>query len=395
MKISRKSLTSVLHEEVLFLAMAAVVAAVFWATGQEVNPLIIVLYALLFGNTVSPTMRALWRVYSVRPFPWNWITYWGLLLAVVGPIYVLCTTIVWRIAPSTHPPLAEYLAENWKFPVVIIVVFSASIFAYRITKERLENRNLELQQTVEKGAAEIQVQKQELLRAREIQESLLLKVVPQLNGFEISAAWRPALEVSGDYFDAFRLGEGRVAVCIADVVGKGVSAALLMANVQAAVRAFAIENVLPASLCDKVNRLLCENIAVGKFVTFLFGILDSETRSFAYCNAGHLAPILVRGSRTAALDSGGAVLGVFPAWKYEERLVQLERGDRLLLFTDGISEAEGPGLEEFSESRIAEFAQLERHRPAAELNNLLLDRVDAFCGGHFRDDATLLVIAAV
>lgn len=395
MRISQKSLTRFLQDQVLYLAMATIVAAVFWATGQEVNPLTIVLYALLFGNTVSPTMRALWRVYWSRPFPWNWIAYWGLLLAIVGPAYVLCGTIVWRIAPSSHPPLAEYLSTNWKFPVVIIVVFSVSVFAYRITKEHLEQRNLELQQTVEQGTAEIEVQKQELLRAREIQESLLPKVVPQLSGFEISAAWHPAREVSGDYFDVFRLGENRVGVCIADVVGKGVSAALLMANVQAAVRAFAVENVPPAVLCDKVNRLLCENIAVGKFVTFLFGILDSEARSFAYCNAGHLEPILVTGGRAAALNSGGAVLGVFPSWKYEERLAELERGDRLLLFTDGISEAEGPGQEEFSELRIAELAQSERHRSASELNKILLDRVDTFCDGHFRDDATLLVIAAV
>ena len=395
MKISRKSLTHFLQAQVLFLAMAAIVAAVFWATRQEVNPLIIVIYALLFGNTVSPTMRALWRVYWSRPFPWNWIAYWGVLIAVVGPAYILCTTIVWRIAPRSHPPLAQYLADNWKFPVVVIVVFSVSLFAYRATKLRLEQRNLELQKTVEKGTAEIQVQRQELFKAREIQESLLPKVVPQLKGFEISAAWRPALEVSGDYFDVFRLGENRVGVCIADVVGKGVSAALLMANVQAAVRAYAVENVGPAAVCGKVNRLLCENIAVGKFVTFLFGVLDSETRSFAYCNAGHLEPVLIQSGRESALDSSGAVLGVFPSWRYEERSVDLERGDLLLLFTDGISEAEGPGMEEFGEARIAEFAQSHRHRPASELNSLLLDRVDTFCGGYFRDDATLLVIAAV
>ncbi|HTX76363.1 MAG TPA: PP2C family protein-serine/threonine phosphatase [Terracidiphilus sp.] len=395
MKISRKSLNYFLREQVVFLAVAAIAAAVFWATGQEVNPLTIVLYALLFGNLVAPAMRALGRVYWSRPFPWNWITFWGLLLAIVGPVYVLCSTIVWGIAPSSHPPLGEYLAANWKFPMVIIIVFSMSVFAYRITRERLEQRNLELQRSVERGAEEIQVQKQELLRAREIQESLLPKAVPQLSGFEISAAWRPALEVSGDYFDVFRLGERRMGLCIADVVGKGVSAALLMANVQAAVRAFAAEGVTPAVLCDKVNRLLCENIAVGKFVTFLFGILDSETRSFAYCNAGHLEPILVKAGRAATLNSGGAVLGVFPSWNYEEGTVELERGDRLLLFTDGISEAEGPGDEEFSESRIAALAQSEWQRPAAELNSLLLDRVDAFCGGHFRDDATLLVIAAV
>ena len=279
--------------------------------------------------------------------------------------------------------------------MVVIVVASLSVYAYRVTRDRLEQRNLELQKSVEKGTAEIEVQKQELMHAREIQESLLPKEIPQLSGFEISAAWRPAQEVSGDYFDVFRLGGGRVGVCIADVVGKGVSAALLMANVQAAVHAFAIENVHPADLCDKVNRLLCENIAVGKFVTFLFGILDSETRSFAYCNAGHLEPILIQSGRAAALDSSGAVLGVFPSWKYEEQLMHLERGDRLLLFTDGISEAERPQMEEFSESRIAELATAEQHRPASELNKLLLDRVDAFCGGRFRDDATLLVIAAV
>ena len=312
MTISRKSLTRFLQNQVLYLAMAAVVGAVFWATGQEVNPLTIVLYALLYGNTISLSMQALWRVYSSRPFPWNWIAYWALLLAILGPVYVLSATIVWRIAPSSHPPLAEYLATNWKFPVVVIVVASLSVYAYRITRDRLEQRNLELQKSVEKGTAEIEVQKQELMHAREIQESLLPKKIPQLSGFEISAAWRPAQEVSGDYFDVFRLGEGRVGVCIADVVGKGVSAALLMANVQAAVHAFAVENVHPGYLCDKVNRLLCENIAVGKFVTFLFGVLDSETRSFAYCNAGHLEPILIQSGREAALDSNGAVLAYFP-----------------------------------------------------------------------------------
>jgi phosphoserine phosphatase RsbU/P len=349
---------------------------------------------LLFGNTISPTMQALWRVYGSRPFPWNWIAYWALLLAIFGPVYVLCTTIVWWLAPSSHPPLLEYIATGWKFPVVVVVVFSFSVFLYRITKDRLEQRNLELQQTVEKGAAELNVQKQELQRAREIQESLLPKQIPQMNGFEVSAAWRPAREVSGDYFDVFRLGENAIAFCVADVVGKGVSAALLMANVQAAVRAFASEHITPAVLCTKVNRLLCENLATGKFVTLLFGILYCASHRIVYCNAGHPDPILVSRGQAAALDGSGAVLGVFSDWEYRDGTVDLHAGDRLLVFTDGLTEAADDREEEFGEVRITQVAEKYATRSAAELNEALLGQVDTFCHSRFQDDATLLVVAA-
>lgn len=394
MRFIRKLLTRYLRQQVLYLAMAAVVGAVFWATGQQVNPLTIVLYTLLFGNAVSLTMQALWRVYWSRPYPWNWIWYWMLLLAIVGPVYVLCGTIVWRFAPSSHPPLVDYLATNWKFPVVVIVAFSGGIFFYRITKDRLEQRNLELERSMEKGAAELQVQKEELHRAREIQEGLLPKEIPQVAGFELAAAWRPAREVSGDYFDIFKLGGDSVAICVADVVGKGVSAALLMANVQAAVRAFASEQTSPAVLCGKVNRLLCENLATGKFVTFLFGILDSGARRLVYCNAGHPDPILVSHGSASVLDGSGAVLGVFPAWEYADQTVELAGGDRLLVFTDGLTEAADADEQEFGEGRIADFAAGSSARSAQELSDLLLKRVDAHCLSQFQDDATLVVVAA-
>ena len=112
-------------------------------------------------------------------------------------------------------------------------------------------------------------------------------------GFEVAGAWLPARTVGGDYYDVLRLGDHKIGVCIADVVGKGVSAALLMANVQATVRAFARESESPAWVCDRVNKVLCGNIADGKFVTFFYGILDSRARTLQYCNAGHCYPILV------------------------------------------------------------------------------------------------------
>jgi sigma-B regulation protein RsbU (phosphoserine phosphatase) len=167
-----------------------------------------------------------------------------------------------------------------------------------------------------------------------------------------------------------------------------------MANVQAAVRAFASESESPSSLCAKVNRLLCENIATGKFVTFLYGILDSHSRTFKYCNAGHLYPILSSGGSVRTLKQGGAVLGVFPTWAYEDSTVELRTGDRLFLFTDGITEASGLNGQEFDEASIAAFAKANNTLSAKELNSRLLVQVTVFCGAQFQDDATLLVIAA-
>lgn len=233
-----------------------------------------------------------------------------------------------------------------------------------------------------------------LARAREIQESLLPKSIPQLPGFEIAAAWRPAREVSGDYFDVFPVGDGKLGICIADVVGKGVSAALLMANVQAAVRAFASDRQSPAVVCTKVNRLLCENIATGKFVTFLFAVLDSADGSLAWCNAGHLDPILVSAGSARSLDGGGAVLGVFPEWRYEEEKLDLKNGDRFLLVTDGITEASDASQVEFGEERVANLAERLHLASAEEMNQSLLNEVDRLCGARFEDDATVVLIAA-
>jgi len=167
-----------------------------------------------------------------------------------------------------------------------------------------------------------------------------------------------------------------------------------LAHGQAAVRALASKWETPACLCARVNRLLCENLAMGKFVTFFYGILDSQTRTFSYCNAGHPNPILISHGQASTLDKDGAVLGVFPAWSYEDGAIRLDPEDRLLLFTDGITEAEGVNAEEFGDENIAAFAQSNRKKSAKELTNDLLERVSGFCGGSFQDDATLVIVAA-
>jgi sigma-B regulation protein RsbU (phosphoserine phosphatase) len=200
--------------------------------------------------------------------------------------------------------------------------------------------------------------------------------------------------VGGDYFDVLKLDDARLAVCIADVSGKGVSAALLMANVQATVRAFARSSQSPSDLCTQVNSVLCGNIALGKFVSFFYGVLDASHHTFEYCNAGHPRPILISGNSIRHLPEGGAVLGVLPDWKYEDSTIALAEGDRLLLFTDGITEASSPDGEEFGEDHLAAMAKDGCKGTAQSTNAAVLAGVTEFCAGHFADDATLLVIAA-
>ena len=389
-----RSLARFFRQQALYIAIAAVIAAILWAIGQRTNPAIILVYTLCIGNLLSPAIGWLDFLYAERPFPYNWLIFVPLLLVLTVPVYLITSVVVWLIAPRALFTLSYLIMSGWKFSFVITLAIGVSRSLYDTTKERLERRNVELQQTVERGTARLEMQEQELERAREIQQSLLPKEIPQLPGFEVAGAWQPASTVSGDYYDVLRLGDHRLGICIADVVGKGVSAALLMANVQAAVRAFAGDSESPAQVCAKVNLLLHENIATGKFVTFLYGILDGETHTFQYCNAGHLYPILVSGGSVRMLEQGGAVLGVFPEWIYEDSSVELRTGDRLLLFTDGITEASDADGREFEETSIATFAKANSTLSAKELNSRLLAKVTAFCGAHFRDDATLLVIAA-
>ena len=300
---------------------------------------------------------------------------------------------MWLLAPPTPQTLFHLITYGWKLPFLVTIVFGILTYLYRSTKERLERRNVELQHSVETTTAQLQQRDQELQRALEIQQSLLPTNIPQIVGYSIAGAWQPARVVGGDYFDVLRLDDHRVGICIADVAGKGMASALLMANVQAIVRAFAKDSETPAHMCSRINRLLCESMAKGKFVTFLYGVLDSETRVWEYCNAGHLYPLVVSATSICRLENGGAVLGVFPDWHYQNSSVELKSGDRLLLFTDGITEAASEDECEFGETNIAAVTQSYKGGSMQELNTLILSRAGQFCRGRFEDDATLLVVA--
>jgi sigma-B regulation protein RsbU (phosphoserine phosphatase) len=254
-----------------------------------------------------------------------------------------------------------------------------------------------LRKEIQQGRARREDRKREqreIDEARRIQQKLLPSAMPCVDGCEIAASWVPAAGVGGDCFDAIGFSRTRVALSIADVVGKGIPAALLMSNLQAAVRAFATEAAQPAELCQLVNRILCGNIAEGRFVSFFYCTLDTITGTLAYSNAGHYAPILVRASGTVErLSAGGAVLGVFPEACYEQARVDVGSGDRLVLFTDGLSEARTAEDDEFGDERIVDHAVAHRGCSAPALQARLFSAVSNFANAPLQDDATLIVVA--
>jgi len=237
--------------------------------------------------------------------------------------------------------------------------------------------------------------KLELDEAREIQRGLMPRRMPHLHGFSIANAWQPARGVSGDYMAAFKLDDARATLCVADVAGKGVPAALLMSNLQAALKSFTSDRISPSELCGKLNRLMCGNTPLRKFITCFYSELDIATRKLTFTNAGHNPPMLVRRSgECIRLEEGGRVIGAFCDSTFTQQEIQLYEGDKLLLFTDGVTEARNAAGDEFGDWRLQECLRSYVGRSAAELRTLILDEVTAFCAGNFDDDATLMTVIA-
>ena len=233
---------------------------------------------------------------------------------------------------------------------------------------------------------------QELTESQEIQEALLPKNLPHIDGIEIAVAWQPARAVGGDYFDVLKFDDRHSAICIADAAGKGMPAALLMSNAQAVLKSFASAGVAPNDLCAHVNRVLCQNMVPHRFISCFYGLLDSQTRKFSYANAGHCPPMLVRGGACMRMKEGGPILGVFPDHDYLTGEIELSRADTLVFFTDGVTEARNASGEEFGEERLQELLTLGAHFSARELRDLIMAAVGEFSDGPVQDDATLMVL---
>ncbi len=301
------------------------------------------------------TEKALQRWANASRFPVDWIVYAGaklmigLTAAAIGSALALLLGIVrnWQDL---------YLPNRM---VVVVSVIAACLFRlYSTTRSRLEERNRQLEERVASEGRTLALHEQDFERAREMQEALMPKRLPEIRGCQLAAICQPARSVGGDYYDAIRVGDSSGRHCHRrDVSGKGMGAALLMSNLQAIVRAFAPTAPAPEELCTRANDLIAGNVAPGKYITFFYATLDTARMRIDYCSAGHNPPVLRhRDGTLETLSEGGPVLGIFPRAHYVGGTAELRPGDCLVLFTDGITEAVMDGKdEEFGEERLIDL----------------------------------------
>lgn len=234
----------------------------------------------------------------------------------------------------------------------------------------------------------------ELTIAREVQTQLFPRALPEMAGLELAAVCRAARVVSGDYYDFMNLGHSRLGLAIADISGKGISAALLMASLQAALRGQTIVNGhrTTAEVVSSLNRHLFLNTSDDRYATLFYAEYDSASRSLSYTNAGHCAPFFVHGSTVKKLDDGGTVVGLFDNVAYKQVTLSAEPGSLFVGFSDGLFEPENVYGEEFGTSRLANEVLRLRDVPAERLADGLLSAVEQWAGSPEQaDDMTVIV----
>ena len=239
--------------------------------------------------------------------------------------------------------------------------------------------------------------KEELRLAREIQQGLLPHTIPAVPGLQIATMAVPSREVGGDYFDVLALNDGRLHVIIADVTGKGMPAALLMSSIHACTHIMLPMRMELDETVSNINRVIYENTPPDKFITAFAAIYDVDTGRLEYVNAGHEPPLLIRADSTIIqLEKGGLLLGILPVLSYERGCVQLEPGDVVVLFTDGVTEAMGQEQEEYTDHRLQSTVQQHHHRSADALLALIQADVEAFTGpvNVLSDDRTMVILKA-
>lgn len=232
--------------------------------------------------------------------------------------------------------------------------------------------------------------------ARQVQLELLPPNDPALPGYDVSAYNFPTEEVSGDYYDWVRIYDDQIGIVIADVSGKGVPAAILMAFLRASLRAASHIGYAVHISMAKVNYLLWESTERNQFVTAFYGILDTSNRTLSYSNAGHNPPLLIKANgETRFIEHGEQPLGMFQHTRYHEYHVSLETGDVFVLYTDGATEAQSPTGEEFGRERLAEAVKQSLERPAREMiASVQMAVLEWTASAGANDDVTFFIIKA-
>jgi sigma-B regulation protein RsbU (phosphoserine phosphatase) len=271
-----------------------------------------------------------------------------------------------------------YEPEDLELLMTFASQAAVAIERTRLHAEVLETRRLE----------------EELSIGQRIQRTFLPERDPKIPNFDLSGANYSSGIVGGDYYDYVRIAEGHLGIVVADVSGKGIPAALIMAAFRASLIAEVRNNYAIRTVFAKVNKLLWESIEIDRFVTAIYGVLDIQARRFTYVNAGHNPGILYRGATDTFenLDSTGPLLGTLESATFKERQVEIRPNDILTLYTDGITESMNATQELFGEERLKDVVRSRKAGSAAEILRGIRETVHAFSGREPEDDLTLVVL---
>ena len=272
----------------------------------------------------------------------------------------------------------EYSASDIEFIYSVGSLAIISLENKRLFKEELEKQKLD----------------EELELAKEIQKNLLPQTLPQFKNFEIAATNISSKQVGGDYYDIIKYDDKSFVIAIADVSGKGIPASLLMANIQAFLKTVCRQEMQIENATAIINDLLTENVTDGRFITLFWAMLNDEERSLQYVNAGHNPPLLVRDGKITKLQKGGMILGVMKSMgPYLTEKINLQAGDTLIMFTDGVTEAMDKNRNEYSDERLEQLATELYKKPAKEILSLIQSSVQEFTKGAVQsDDITVMII---
>jgi len=353
----------------LLTALAFFTIVLLWSldyiTGPELSPLIFY---------VIPVVLVVWLLGRRTAM------FFSLVAAFA---YYLADLLTGR--DYSHPAIRYWNAAEKLIFFLLVVQLVATL------KAALEREKLARQEFLER----------EIRIAEQVQERLLPQSPPLLTTLECAGICQPVRSVGGDYYDFLPLQPGRVGIAVGDVSGKGLSAALLMASLQATLRSFAsVRGEAAGEIVADTNRQMCALTETARFVTLFWATYDDVRRELTYVNAGHNHPMLFRAGAADGhperLESGGTVVGLFPLATWRERTIRLDPGDVLLIYTDGVPEAANASGEEFGDARLEAVVRANRDLPARALCERILREITAFLENESpQDDLTVLVARAV
>ena len=369
-----------------WLAVGMVFAAgISFGAGVDLRPVLqlSVLFAEVVGYSAYISARLVFPLLARLP---------GALRVVLDALIVLSGTIFGSILVILTDPL--YVLAQPRAALLLIAfnaVLAAGVAVALGTYDRMR-RQIEASYRVlrERDALE-----RELSVARDVQRELLPREAPPIEGLELAGVCRPAIAVGGDYYDYLQDGDGRLGLVIADVSGKGVPAALLMASLQASMRSGFPTAGFSERLAAGLNDALFRSSSAARYATAFLAAFEPETRRLSYTNAGHLPAILVRKDETIRCHEGGIPIGLFEGAVYETATRTLAPGDLLALFTDGVTEAPGPDGEEFGAERLADLLRAHRTRPLDAVIDTVFDALLRWSGPVDPHDDVTLVLARV